>query len=108
MIEGSAGDGIGDSNIWWTLYLDEKLDDHEGDSNAPSGAGARRIDIVGGVWLEVRIMMEICWPLPYGQASRTMGSSPVLYAFAASMSISTSEYELRLHPLAITVEYPHD
>ena len=56
-IDGSAGDGIGDSNIWLTLYFEEKLDDHEGDSKAPSGGGARRIDIVGGAWREVRIMM---------------------------------------------------
>ena len=60
-MDGSAGDGIGDSNIWLTLYLEEKLDDHEGDSKAPSGGGARRIDIVGGAWREVRIMMM--WPL---------------------------------------------
>lgn len=58
-IDGSAGDGIGDSNIWFTLYFEEKLDDHEGDSKAPSGGGARRIDIVGGAWREVRIMMGL-------------------------------------------------
>ena len=67
IMDGSAGDGIGDSNIWFTPYLEEKLDDHEGDSKAPSGGGARRMDIVGGAWREVRIMMgqlRLCCSVP--------------------------------------------
>ncbi len=49
MIDGSVGDGNGDSSIWCMLYLAEKLDEKEGDSSVVSRGGARRmVVIVGG------------------------------------------------------------
>lgn len=49
MIDGSAGDGSGDSSIWCMLYLAEKLDEKDGDSSVVSRGGARRkVTIVGG------------------------------------------------------------
>jgi len=46
MIEGSAGDGSGESSIWCMLYLAEKLDEKEGASSAASRGGARRIVVM--------------------------------------------------------------
>lgn len=49
-IEGSAGEGIGDSSIWCRLYRAEKAEENEGDRRAPSGGGARRkVVMVGGI-----------------------------------------------------------
>ena len=47
-IDGSAGDGIGDSSIWCMPYRAEKLDEKDGDSSAPSGGGALRIVLMAG------------------------------------------------------------
>lgn len=46
MIDGSTGDGSGDSSRWCMLYLAEKVEEKEGESSAPSEGGARRMVVI--------------------------------------------------------------
>ena len=46
MIDGSAGDGSGDSSMWCMLYSAEKLDEKAGESSAPSEGSARRMVVI--------------------------------------------------------------